>query len=71
MIYYFQGYCFSFKQVLTVIPIFKGTELIRKSSCSHPLNELPFFYYKRAIAASYSFKVTVLLQNRNCSKETS
>ena len=56
-------------QALALIPIFKGIELIRKSSCSHPFNELPFFYWKRAIAATRSFKFIVFLQNRNCSKE--
>ena len=45
--------------------------MIRKSSCSHAFNKLSFFYQKRAIAAIHSFKVTVFLQDRNCSKETS
>ena len=45
-------------------------ELIHKSSCSHPFDELPFFYYKRVIAATHSFKFTVFLQNRTCSKKT-
>ena len=67
---YFQGYCVSFKQALAVIPIFKGTELIRKSSCSHPLNELYFSYYEREIAATYSFKFTVFLQKRKYSKRS-
>ena len=30
---------------------------------------ITFFYYKRVIGATYSFKSTVFLQNRNCSKE--
>ena len=55
----------SFKQVLAVIPFFIGNELIRKSNCSHPFDELPFFYYKRVIAGTHSFKFTVFLQNRN------
>ena len=59
--------CF-FKQALAVIPFFIGIELIHKSSCSHPFDELPFFYYKRVIAATHSFKFTVFLQNRNFSK---
>ena len=62
MIQYFQGYCVSFKLPLEVIPIFKGIELIRKSSCSHPFNELPFFYYERGIAATHSFKFTVFAE---------
>ena len=69
VILYFQRYCVSFKQALAVIPTFKGIESICKSSCSHPFNELPFFYYKRAIAVTHSFKFTVFLQNRDCSKE--
>ena len=44
------------------IPIFKGIELIRKFSCSHPFNELFFFYYERAIAATHSFKYTVFTE---------
>ena len=51
------------------IPFFIGIELIHKSSCSHPFDELPFFYYKRVITATHSFKFTVFLQNRSCSKE--
>ena len=62
-------YCVSFKQELAVIPFAIGIELIYKSSCCHPFNELPFFYYKRVIAATHSIKFTVFLQNRNCSKE--
>ena len=60
----------SFKQALAVIPFFIGIELIHKSSCSHPFDELPFFYYKRVIATTHSFKFTVFLQNRNLSKLT-
>ena len=56
-------------QSAAVIPFFKGIELIHKSSCSHPLHELPFFYYKRVITDTHSFKFTVFMQNRNCSKE--
>ena len=52
-----------------VIPFFIDIELTHKSSCSHPLDELPFFYYKRVIAATDSPKFTVFLQNRNCRKE--
>ena len=62
-------YCVSFKQALAVIPFFIGIELIHKSSCSHLFDELPFFYYKRVIAATHSFKFTVFLRNRNFSKE--
>ena len=47
------------------MPFFIGVELIHKSSWSHPFDELPFFYYKRVIAAIYSFKFTAFLQNRN------
>ena len=61
MIYYFQGYCVSFKQALTVIPFFIGIELIHKSIGSHPFDELPFFCCKRVIAATHSFKFTVFL----------
>ena len=39
------------------------------SSYSHPFDELLFFYYKRVVAATHSFKFTVFLQNRNCSKK--
>ena len=69
MIYYFQVYCVSFKQALAIIPFFVGIKLIHKSSYSHPFDELPLFYYKRVIAATNSFNFTVLLQNRNFSKE--
>ena len=58
----------SFKQALAVISFFIGIELIHKSSCSHPFHDLPFFYDKRVIAATHSFKFTVLLQKRNFSK---
>ena len=44
VIYYFQGQCFPLKQALVIIPFFKGIELIRNSSCSHPFDELPLFY---------------------------
>ena len=65
-------YCVSFlKQApAVIISFFKDIELIRKSSCSHPFDELPFFYYKRVIAATHSFKFTVFLKNKN-SKEIS
>ena len=43
--------------------------MIHKSSCSHPFDELPFLSYKRVIAATHSFKFTVFLQNRTCSKK--
>ena len=69
VVWYFQGYCVSFMQALAVILFFIGIELIQKSTCSHPCDELPFFYYKRVITATHSFKFTVLLQNKNCSKE--
>ena len=69
VIYYFQVYCVSFKQALAITPFFVGIKLIHKSSYSHPFDELPFFYYKRVIAATHSFKFTVFLQNKNCSKE--
>ena len=55
----------------TIIPVFKNIELIRHSSCSHRFNEWPFFYYKRAVAATHSFKFTGFLQNRSCSKDLS
>ena len=57
VIQYFQGCCVS------------DIELICKSSYSHPFDGLPFFDFKRVITATHSFKFTVLLQNRNCSKE--
>ena len=69
VIYYFRGTVFFFKQALAVIPFFIGIELIHKSSCNHPFDELPFFYYKRVIAATHSFKFTVFLQNRSCGKK--
>ena len=62
--------CF-FEQALAVIPFFKGIELISNSSCSDPFDEWPIFYNKKTIAATHSFKFTVFLQNRNCSKEIS
>ena len=56
-----------------------------RSTCSHPffhrywvnlqvqlqpsIRWITLFYYKRAIAATHSFKFTVFLQNRNRSKE--
>ena len=57
-----------------VLPFFetstfcKGIELIRNSNCSHPFDEQQ---NKRANATTHSFKFTVFLQNRNCSKEIS
>ena len=57
-------------EVSPVSPIFEDIELIRKSSCNHPFNKLSFFYNKRAIAATHSFRFTVFLQNRDCSKDT-
>ena len=33
-----------------------------ESSCNHSFDELPFFYYKRVIAATHSFKFTVLAE---------
>ena len=41
----------------------KGIELIRNSSCSHPLDEWLVFYYERTIAATHSFKFTLFLHN--------
>ena len=52
----------SFKQALSVIPFFIGIELIHKCCCSHPFDELPFFYCKRVIAATHSFKLTVFAE---------
>ena len=37
----------------------KSIELICNSSCSHPVDECPFFYYKRTIAAKHSHKFTM------------
>ena len=65
----FKGTMFLLYKHLQSSPFFIGIELIHKSSCSHPFDELPFFYYKRVIAATQSFKFTVFLQSRNCSKE--
>ena len=59
----------SLKQALVVIPFFKGIELICDSSCSHLMNGPFFFYHKRVIATTHSFKFSVFLQNSNCSKE--
>ena len=51
---------------------FEGIELIRKSSCSHPLHEICLFYCKRVIAATHSFRLTAaFLQSKNCSKKIS
>ena len=68
MILCFQRYCVSFKQALAVNSFFICTELIHKSSCSHPFDELPFFYYKRVIAATHSFKFTMFLKSSHFSK---
>ena len=59
-----KGNCVSLKQALAAIPLFKGIKLIQ-------FNQRLFFYYKRAIVITHSFKFTVFLQNRNCSKEIS
>ena len=40
----------------------KGIELIRNSSCSHLFDEWHFFYNKRTIPATNSFKFTVFLR---------
>ena len=50
--------CF-FEISTRIIPVFKDIELIRHSSCSHPIGEWLFFYYKRAVAATHSFKFSV------------
>ena len=71
MIEFFRGYCFSLKETLEIILFFKDIDLIHNSSWRHPFNEWPFFYYKSEIAAMHSFPFTVLLQNRDCSKELS
>ena len=73
MIKYLQGYCVSLEEALAVslFPKVLGTELIRKSSCSYPANEWPFFYYERAILATHTFKFNCFLQDRNGSKEIS
>ena len=55
--------------LLAAIPFLIGIELIHKSSCNHPFDDLLLFYCKRVIAATHSFKFTVFFQNRNCSKE--
>ena len=70
MIQYFQGYCVSFKQALAVIPFFIGIKLIHKPIYSHPFDELPFFYYKKVIAATYSFKFTVLAEQELQQEDT-
>ena len=49
---------------LAIIPVFKDTDLIRHSSCSHPFDEWSFFYYKRATAVTHSFKFTVFFRTR-------
>ena len=67
----FKGFVTLCKKHLLSSLFFKGIELIRNSSCSHSFDEWLFFYYKRTIAATHSFKFTVFLQNRNCSKEIS
>ena len=36
-----------------------------------PIRWITFFYYKRTTAATHSLKLTVFLQNKNCSKEIS
>ena len=60
VIYLFHWYCASLDQALAVIPYFKGSESIRRSSCSHPFDGWPFFYYKKAVTATHYFKFTVL-----------
>ena len=38
--------------------------------CSNPLDKWPLFHYKRAVAATNSFKLTVFFHNRrSCSKK--
>ena len=49
----------------------KGIGLICISSSSHPLDEWSFLYHKRAVAAIHSFKFTMSLQKKSCSKEIS
>ena len=51
--------------------IWKVLRYIRNSSCSHAFDEWPFFHYKRTVVAVYSFKSTVFLQNKSCSKKMS
>ena len=49
----------------------KGIESIRNSSCSHSFDEWLFFYYKRTIKTTHSFKFTMFLQSKSSSKEIS
>ena len=57
------------KQALAIISFFKYTELIRHSSCSHPFDQWPFFYYKRAVAGMHSFKFTVFSDQEELQQE--
>ena len=59
----FKGTVFLLNKHLQSSLFFKGIELIRKS-----IRWITLFCYKRVIAATHSFKFTVL-HNRNCSKE--
>ena len=65
----FKGTVFLLNKHLQSFLFFIGIELIHKSICSHPLDELLFLYFKRVIEFTHSFKFTVFLKNRNCSKE--
>ena len=52
-------------------PCFQRYWVNSASSCSHPFDEWYFFYYKRAVATTRSFKFTIFFQNRrSCSKVT-
>ena len=39
---------------------FIGIELIHKSSFSYPFDELPYFYYKRVIAATQFWRTEIV-----------
>ena len=58
-------------RALTIILFLKYIKLICHSSCSHPFHKRSYFCYKRAIAATYSFKFVLFQNRRSCSKKIS
>ena len=65
VIWYFQGYCVSFKQALSVIPFFLG--MVNLQAQSQP--SILLVTLLKSNSTTHSFNFTVFLQNRNCSKE--
>ena len=65
----FKSTVFFFLTNTCIHPVFQKYWVSSQVQLQQYIRWIIFFYYKRVIAATYSFKFTVFLQNRNCSKE--